>query len=123
MDEDRQAHRSDIGDELRELGHNLREAFESLRQSPQTQEFRQELNRGLEDLRGELEELLESDDVQRFRESAREAVRDVDKGDWGQQVRAGFVTALKELNTQINRVIAEADQANSGDETPDEPTV
>lgn len=123
MDEERQPTQSDIRDELRELGHNLREAFESLRQSPQTQQFRQELNRGLEDLRHELEELLESDDVQRFRESAREAVRDVDKADWGQQVRAGFLTALTELNTQINRVIEEAEQAEPGDETPDKPTV
>lgn len=123
MDEDRQATRSDIRDELRELGHNLREAFESLRRSPQTQQFRQDLNRGLEDLRAELEELLDSEDWQRFRESTHEAVHDVDTSDWSQQVRAGFLSALKELNTQINRVIEQAEEAKPDDETPDEPTV
>jgi hypothetical protein len=123
MDEERQETASDIRDELQRLGLNLRDAFESLRKSEQTEQFRQELNRGLQDLRSELEELLDSEEVQRFQESAREAVRDVDKTDWGRKVRAGLLTALKELNTQINRVIEEAEQAEPHDAPPDEPIV
>lgn len=120
MAQDPKAAKTEISEELRTLGQRLREAFVAARDSQQAQEFRQELNRGLSELRDEIEDLLESDEVQRLEGSVRGAVRDVSKGDVGQQIRKGVLTALKELNIRINSVIQEAEQAKSAEETPPE---
>lgn len=120
MDEEQKATPSEIGDELRLLGKRLREAFDAARESRQTQEFREELDRGLNELREEIDEVSKSEEVQRFQESARAAVEDVSKGDVGQQIRRGLLTALKELNTRIERVVQEAETGEPAEDTPPE---
>ncbi|MFQ5341988.1 MAG: hypothetical protein ACE5F6_10630 [Anaerolineae bacterium] len=121
MEEEHKSSKTEISEELRTLGQRLREAAVAARESHQAQEFRQELSRGLGELRAEIEDLLESDEVQRLGESVRGAVQDVGKGDVGQQVRKGVLNALKELNTGIGRVIQEAEESKSEEsETPPE---
>ena len=111
MQEEHKSSKTEISEELRTLGQRLREAFVAARESQQAQEFRQELSRGLSELRAEIEDLLESVEVQRLEETVRGAVQDVGKGDVGQQVRKGVLTALKELNIRIDRVIQEAEES------------
>lgn len=121
MEEERKSPKTEISEELRTLGQRLREAFVAARESQQAHEFRQELSRGLGELRAEIEDLLESEQVQRLEETVRVAAQDVGKGDAGQQVRRGVLTALKELNTRIDRVIQEAEESRSEEaETPPE---
>ncbi len=120
MTEEKKAVRSEISEELRTLGQRLREAFVVARESQQAHEFRQELNRGLGELREEIEEVLESEEVQRIQESARAAVEDVGTGDVGQEIRRGVLAALKELNLRIERVVQEAEQAEPAEEAPPE---
>jgi phage host-nuclease inhibitor protein Gam len=120
MEEDRKSSRTEISEELRTLGQRLREAFVAVREGQQSQEFRQELSRGLGELRAEIEGLLESEEVQRLGETVRGAVQEVGKGDVGQKVRSGVLVGLKELNAQIERVIQEAEEAASSEKTPPE---
>ena len=120
MDEKRDATQTELSEELRMLGQRLREALITIREGQQAQEFRQELRRGLLELREEIEELLESEEVQRLGETVREAVRDVSEGDVGQQIRKGIVKALKEVNTHIERVIEEAEEAEPAEDTSSE---
>lgn len=116
MTEEQKTPKSEVSEELRLLGQRLREAFVAVRESEQTQEFRQELSRGLKELRLEIEEVVESEEVQRLQQSARAAVEDVSKGDVGQQIRRGVLSALKELNTRIESVIEEAEQGEPAEE-------
>ncbi|MFQ5594344.1 MAG: hypothetical protein ACE5HA_09365 [Anaerolineae bacterium] len=120
MEEEHKSSKTEISEELRTFGQRLREAFVTARDSHQAQEFRQELSRGLGELRAEIEDLLESEEVQRLGDSVRGAVQDVGDRDVGQHVRKGVLTALKELNTRIDRVIQEAEDAQSEEETPPE---
>lgn len=120
MDEQQKTAQTEISEELRTLGQRLREAFVAARESKQAQEFRQELNRGLSELRSEIEEALESEEMQRLQESARTAVEDVSKGDAGQQIRRGVLTGLRELNSRIEKVIQEAETPEPAEETPPE---
>jgi triphosphoribosyl-dephospho-CoA synthetase len=118
MTEEQKAPQSEISDELRGLGQRLREAVVTAQESQQAQEFRQELKRGITELRQEIEELLESEEVQRLGESVREAVQEVSQGDVGQQIRKGILAALKELNARIGQVIQEAEKAGPAEGTP-----
>jgi hypothetical protein len=120
MDEEKKATPSEVSDELRLLGKRLREAFDAARESRQAQEFREELNRGLGELREEIDEVSKSEEVQRFQESARAAVQDVGKGDVGQQIRRGLLTALKEINVRLERVVQEAETGTPAEDTPPE---
>lgn len=120
MSEERKPARTEMSEELRTLGKRLREAFVAVRDSQQAQEFREELSRGLGDLRAEIEELIERDEVQRIEESVRGAVRSAGKGDVGQQLRKGVLTALKELNARIDQLIQEAEKQEQEEEAPGE---
>lgn len=120
MAEEQKTPKTEISEELRVFGQRLREAAVTARESQQAQEFRQELERGLAELREEIEEVLESEEVQRIETSVREAVREAGKGDVGQQIRKGILTALKELNARIERVIEEAEADRPAEETPSE---
>lgn len=115
MEEEQKVEKTEISEELRTLGQRLREAAVTARESEQAQEFRQELRRGLAELREEIEEILESKEAKRLEESVREV-----GGDVGQMVRKGVLAALKELNTRIERVIQEAEEAGPAEETPPE---
>jgi hypothetical protein len=113
--------RSEVSEELRTLGQRLREAFTTIRDGQQAQEFQQELKRGLGDLRHEIQEIIESEEVQRLGESMREAIEDVSQGDIGQQVRRGVLAALKELNMRIESVIVEAEKPTESTQ-PEQPS-
>lgn len=115
MDEQQKPAQTEISEELRTLGQRLREAAKTAQESPQAQDFRRELERGLSELREEIDELRSSEEAQRLEES----VRDVG-GDVTQTVRKGVLAALRELNTRIARVVEEAEEGAPAEGTPPE---
>jgi hypothetical protein len=105
----------DLAQELRELGEQLKRAFQVAREHPQTKEFERQVAQAVKDLSAEIDRALKStrDDehIKKAEAHVREAVQSVKDGGAKEDVERGLAKGVRALNEQIRKAIEDAEQA------------
>jgi hypothetical protein len=105
---------SDLAHELRELGEQLKRAFQVAREHPQTKEFERQVTQAVKDLSAEIDRAVKSarvdDRVQQAETHVREAVRSVKEGGAKEDIERGFAKGVRALNEQIRKAIEDAEK-------------
>lgn len=105
----------DLAQELRELGEQLKRAFQVAREHPQTKEFERQITQAVKDLSAEIERAVKTtrDDerVKQAETHVREAVQSVKEGGAKEDIERGFAKGVRALNEQIRKAIEDAEQA------------
>lgn len=106
----------DLAQELRELGEQLKRAFQVAREHPQTKEFERQVTQAVKDLGAEIDRALKSaredEHVQKAESHVREAVQSVKDGGAKEDIERGFAKGVRALNEQIRKAIEEAEKAS-----------
>jgi CRISPR/Cas system-associated protein Csm6 len=107
---------SDLAQELRELGEQLKRAFQVAREHPQTKEFERQVTQAVKDLSAEIDRALKTartdERVQKAETHVREAVQSVKEGNAKEDLERGFAKGVRALNEQIRKAIEEAEQTS-----------
>ena len=105
----------DLAQELRELGEQLKRAFQVAREHPQTKEFERQVTQAVKDLSAEIERAVKTarDDerIKKAETHVREAVQSVKEGGAKEDIERGFAKGVRTLNEQIRKAIEDAEQA------------
>jgi hypothetical protein len=106
----------DLAQELRELGEQLKRAFEVAREHPQTKEFERQVTQAVKDLGAEIDRALkttrEDERVKQAETHVREAVQSVKEGGAKEDIARGFAKGVRALNEQIRKAIEDAEKAS-----------
>ncbi len=104
----------DLAQELRELGEQLKRAFQVAREHPQTKEFERQVTQAVKDLSAEIDRAVktarEDERVQQAETHARAAVQSVKEGSAKEDIEHGFAKGVRALNEQIRKAIEEAEK-------------
>ena len=109
---------SDIADELRTLGKNLKEALQSVWESDERKKFEDEIRAGLADLGVTLNEAAsdfrQSQTGQQLKEDVDDFRRRVHSGDVSTKVHDELINALRLANNELSKMSGKS----SGSSTP-----
>ena len=100
---------SEMLEELHSLGRQLSKAVKSLWESEDSRKLRQEIGDGFVELGRQLDSAVksaqESEAAKQFSEQVKETVEKARASDIASQVEEGLVTGLREMNTQLSKLI------------------
>jgi hypothetical protein len=111
-----------LTEEFRNLGKNLMEAVRAAWESPERRKLQQEIHSGLNELgatiRKEAESIGESPAGQRIKSEVKDAQQRIRSGEVEARVRDELLSALKTVNTELQKVIDSwAKQEGQGEQT------
>jgi signal recognition particle GTPase len=96
----------DIGDQLNELGRNLRDALRTAWESDERRKLQQEIEVGLTNLRDSLNEAAKDFSNSQTGQNLKEDVKDLHErwqtGDVGSKVRSEIAEALRTVNRELH---------------------
>jgi hypothetical protein len=99
---------SDVEDELRTLGKNIKEALQSVWLSDERKKLEDEIRAGLTDLGVTLNEaaseLTQSETGQRLKEDVEDLRRRINAGEVESRVREELLNALRMANAELSKV-------------------
>lgn len=105
----------DLAQELRELGEQLKHAFQVAREHPQTKEFERQVSQAVKDLSAEIERVFKTarhdEHVKKAEAHVREAVQSVKDGSAKEDIERGLAKGVRALNEQIRKAIEDAEKA------------
>ena len=100
---------SEMLEELHSLGRQLSEAVKSLWESDDSRKLRQDIGDGFVELGRQLDSAVksaqESEAAKQFSEQVKDTVEKARASDIASQVEEGLVTGLREMNTQLSKLI------------------
>lgn len=104
---DQSPQEGDLNQEFKNLGKNLANTLQAIWESPERKRLQQDLENGLQDLgntlRQEVDKFGESPTGQRMKTDVEDVRQKVKTGEAQQKVRDELVTALRSLNTELER--------------------
>ena len=104
----------DLAQELRELGEQLKRAFQVAREHPQTKEFERQVMQAVKDLSTEIDRAIKAtrDDerIKKAETHVREAVQSVKDGGAKEDIERGFAKGVRALNEQIRKAIEDVEK-------------
>jgi len=105
----------DLAQELRELGEQLKRAFQVAHEHPQTKEFERQVTQAVRDLGAEIDRALqvarEDARVQQAETQMREAAQSVKESGAKQDIERGLAKGVRALREQIRCAIEETERA------------
>ena len=116
---------SEIVQEFRRLGDNLKETIESAWESDQRKKLSTDIQEGLRQLSDSIEkaatDIGDKPQVQKVREDVDDLAARVRSGEVGEKARSGLQSALDKINTELEKTSAslrgvEGEVEESGDE-------
>ena len=100
----------DIKNEFRHLGENLKQAANAAWTSEERQRLQMEIQDGISELGNALKDLgvqvQESDAAQKFKEDIEDLGEQVRSGEMKENARAGVISALQRVNSELENMIA-----------------
>lgn len=97
----------DIGEQLKELGKNLREALNTAWESDERHKLQQEIEAGLTNLRDSLNEAAKDFSNSSTGQNLKEEVRDIQErwrsGEVSSKVRSEIAEALRTVNAELQK--------------------
>lgn len=104
---DQRPQEGDLNQEFRNLGKNLADTLRAIWESPERKRLQQDLENGLQDLgktlRQEVDKFGESPTGQQMKADVDDVRQKVKTGEAQQKVRDELVSALRSLNTELER--------------------
>lgn len=114
-----------LSDEFRDLGKNLVNAMKAAWDSPERQKLQKELGDGIDQLittlRMETDTFRESPAGQRLRADVEDLRQRVRSGEIENQVRSEILTALRTLNSELERAAGRWNAPESAESAPADP--
>ena len=115
---------SNIKDEFRNLGHNLKQAVNSAWESDGRKNLQQEIEAGVTELGSILNQLADdfnsSETGQKMRSDVEDLGERVRSGEVEENIRSGLLSALKQANTELKKAVDKF--GKGGNSTDDEKT-
>lgn len=107
----------DLSQELRELGEQLKRAFQAAREHPQTKEFERQVSQAVRDLSTEIERGLKAarEDalVKQAEQQVRQVVQSIQDGGAKEDIERGLAKGVRALNEQIRKIIEDAERGRT----------
>lgn len=104
---DNKSSADDIGEQLKELGKNLREALHTAWESDERRKLQQEIEAGLTNLRDSLNEAANDFSTSKAGQNLKEDVQDFKErwrsGEVGSKVRSEITEALRTVNNELQK--------------------
>lgn len=121
--EEEQATEGKILGEIQSLGHQLATAIQSLWESEDTRRLRRELGDGFVELGRQIETAVksaqESEAAKQFGEQVKETVEKARESDIATKLEESLVAGLRELNTQIGRMVDSFEEQVAAEQEPE----
>jgi len=121
--------RMEIVDELKELGRQLQALIRTAAQSDTTKELEQEISKGIHEVSHQVDTALKQvRDTRAAKDLGTQVQKVVESpqvAEVAQEIRTGLVRGLQELNAQLRKVAARAEEETegSGEPPPEEPGI
>jgi hypothetical protein len=116
---------SEILDELHSLGQQLTTAVKSLWESEESRNLRQEIEQGFVELGHQVETAVESaresEAAKQFSEQVKDTMDKARESDIPTKVEDYLVTGLRELNTQVSKMVTSLESSGKPKEEQAEP--
>ena len=117
---------SEVLDEIHSLGRQLMTAVQSLWDSDESRQLRQEIGQGFDELGRQLNSAVksaqDSDAAKQFSSQVKETMDKARESDWAGQVEQGLVDGLRELNKHLAQAVDSLDaKPEAAAETEPEP--
>ncbi|NIM93979.1 MAG: hypothetical protein GTO18_09755 [Anaerolineales bacterium] len=97
----------DLADQFRKMGENLKQNIEAIWNHPQSQEFREEIQSGLDQLGKSLSdlstEIAESPTSQQIQKDVKDFGERLQTGEVETKVRSDLASLLKKLNEELEK--------------------
>jgi heparin binding hemagglutinin HbhA len=115
----------DLKEELTRLGRQLAVVAKSAWESETSRNIQGEIKEGLEEVISQLDDaskkISASEETQRLRAQVERVVETAKESDISQGVREGFLSGLKELNTQLDKLLTRLSEPEDTPRDPQEP--
>ena len=113
-----------LRDEFRQLGENIRDAFQSAWDSEERQRIQTDIKEGLKEVGDSLNEAVNdfqaSETGQKIREEMDEFGEKINSGEIEERIRTDLAKVLRTINTEINSFLVREDEEASFDDAPEE---
>jgi len=114
----------DLGQELRHLGKQLGQTATAAWGSETSRTVRSQIGDALNEMVQQLDaaakKISSHEETQKLRQQAERVVDSVRESEIREEIQEGLLTGLKELNTQLEKVVKKLDQQESEEEPPAE---
>jgi len=112
---------TDLAQELRAMGEQLKRVLQAARDHPQTKEFERQVSQAMKDLGTEIERAVQSaktdDRVKHAGEQVKQAAQSVKGSGAKEDVERGLAKGVRALNEQLQRAIEELEKASKEKKT------
>jgi len=110
-----QSQETDLAQELRELGEQLKRAIRAARDHPHTKEFERQISQAVTDLGAQIDRAVQSakgdERVKKAGEQVKQAAQSVKESSAPEDIAHGLAKGVRALNEQIRRAVEEAEKA------------
>jgi hypothetical protein len=114
---------SDLSEELRQLGVNLKEALRSAWESEERKKLQEEIETGLQSLGSELQKAADEIDIQGIGREVKGGIEDanqkIQSGEFGNKVRAELLGVLQTINTELRDARSKWSSSGSPEDAED----
>jgi len=105
----------DLAHEWRELGEQIKRAFQVAREHPKTKEFEQEIAKAFTDLQAAIQRALktaqENESLKKAGEQIKQAAQSVQANGALDDIARGIAKGVRVLNEQIRKAMEEAEKS------------
>lgn len=105
----------DLAQELRELGEQIKRAFQVAREHPKTKEMEQDIAEAIRNLETEIQRVVqtaqENESLKRAAEQVKETAQSVKASGAPDDIARGIAKGVRALNEQIRKAIEEAEKS------------
>lgn len=106
----------DLAQELRELGEQIKRAFQVAREHPKTKEMEQDIVQAIRNLETEIQRVVktaqENESLKRAGEQVKETAQSVKASGAPDDIARGIAKGVRALNEQIRKAIEEAEKSS-----------
>ena len=106
---------TDLVKELRELGEQIKRAFQVARDHPKTKEFESQVTKAIGDLETEIQRAVKSasehDAVKKAGEQVKQTAQSIKESGAPDDIMRGITKGVQALNDQIRKAIEDAEKA------------
>ena len=107
---------TDLAQELRELGEQIKKAFSVAREHPQTKEFERQITQAVSDIEAEIQRAAKSvqehEPVRKAGEQVKQTAQSFRESGATEDILRGIAKGVRALNEQIRRAIEEAEKTS-----------